>query len=37
MAARQEDVGYDQLHHFVAAGTWDRAPVDAVLLKEAET
>ncbi|WP_372784688.1 IS701 family transposase [Phenylobacterium sp.] len=36
MAARQGDVGYDQLHHFVAAGTWDRAPLDAVLLKEAD-
>jgi len=36
MAARQGDVGYDQLHHFVAAGTWDRAPLEAVLLKEAD-
>lgn len=36
MAAREGAVGYDQLHHFVAAGTWDRAPVDAVLLKEAD-
>ena len=36
MAAREGAVGYDQLHHFVAAGTWDRTPVDAVLLKEAD-
>ena len=36
MAAREESVGYDQLHHFVAAGTWDRAPVEAALLKEAD-
>jgi SRSO17 transposase len=35
MAARDGGVGYDQLHHFVAAGTWDRAPVEAALLKEA--
>jgi len=35
MAAREGFVGYDQLHHFVAAGTWDRAPLEAVLLKEA--
>jgi SRSO17 transposase len=36
MAAREGAVGYDQLHHFVAAGTWDRAPVEAALLKEAD-
>jgi SRSO17 transposase len=36
MAAREGVVGYDQLHHFVAAGTWDRAPVEAALLKEAD-
>ena len=36
MAAREGVVGYDQLHHFVAAGTWDRAPVEAILLKEAD-
>ena len=32
MAAREGVVGYDQLYHFVAAGTWDRAPVEAALL-----
>lgn len=36
MAAREGDVGYDQLHHFVAAGTWDQAPLEDVLLKEAD-
>jgi SRSO17 transposase len=33
--ARQR-VGYDQLHHFVAAGVWDSAPLEAALLKEAD-
>ncbi|KAB2723317.1 IS701 family transposase [Brucella anthropi] len=36
MAARADDVGYDQLHHFVAAGVWDSAPLEAALLKEAD-
>ena len=36
MAARAVDVGYDQLHHFVAAGAWDSAPLDAALLKKAD-
>ena len=36
MAARSGAVGYDQLHHFVAAGVWDRAPLEAALLKEAD-
>ena len=36
MAARASEVGYDQLHHFVAAGVWDSAPLEAVLLKEAD-
>jgi SRSO17 transposase len=35
MAARAGDVSYDQLHHFVAAGVWDSAPLEAVLLQEA--
>ena len=26
MAARAGEVGYDQLHHFVAAGVWDSCP-----------
>ncbi len=29
MAARLATVGYDQLHHFVAAGVWDSAPLEA--------
>jgi SRSO17 transposase len=36
MAARAVEVGYDQLHHFVAAGVWDSAPLEAALLKEAD-
>lgn len=36
MAARVGEVGYDQLHHFVAAGVWDSAPLEAALLKEAD-
>ena len=36
LAARAGDVGYDQLHHFVAAGVWDSAPLEAALLKEAD-
>jgi SRSO17 transposase len=37
MAARTGEVGYDQLHHFVAAGVWDSAPLEATLLKEADS
>ncbi len=37
MAARAGEVGYDQLHHFVAAGVWDSAPLEAALLKEADS
>lgn len=36
MASRAEDVSYDQLHHFVASGVWDAAPLEAVLLAEAD-
>ena len=36
MAARASDVGYDQLHHFVAAGVWDSVPLEATLLREAD-
>ncbi len=36
MAARVGEVGYDQLHHFVADGVWDSAPLEAALLKEAD-
>src|SRR5580698_10178938 len=37
MATRAGVVGYDQLHHFVAAGVWDSAPLEAALLKEADS
>lgn len=36
MAARGGEAGYDQLHHFVAAGLWDSAPLEAALLREAD-
>ncbi|WP_375282542.1 IS701 family transposase [Sphingobium yanoikuyae] len=36
MAARNREFGYDQLHHFVADGVWESAPLEAVLLKEAD-
>jgi hypothetical protein len=28
---------YDQLHHFIAAGAWDAAPVETKLLVQADT
>src|SRR6195952_690840 len=36
MAARAGSVGYDQLHHFVAAGVWDSAPLETALLQQAD-
>ena len=27
MAAKAEDIGYDRLHHFIAAGVWDPSAV----------
>src|ERR1700728_4876710 len=36
MAARAGVVGYDQLHHFVAAGAWHSLPLEAALLQEAD-
>jgi SRSO17 transposase len=36
MAARDDEVGYDQLHHFIASGAWDTAPLDKALLAEAD-
>ena len=32
IAARVAPADYDQLHHFVAVGPWDEAPLDAELL-----
>src|SRR5882672_11191502 len=36
MAERLAVGGYDQLHHFVAAGVWDVAPVETELLVQAD-
>lgn len=36
MAARDDAVSYDQLHHFVASGIWDAKPLEAALLAEAD-
>jgi len=36
MAARADGVGYDQLHHFIASGVWNVAPLAKVLLSEAD-
>jgi SRSO17 transposase len=36
MAARDGEFSYDQLHHFVAVGVWESAPLETVLLKEAD-
>jgi len=36
MAARNTDVTYDQLHHFIASGVWDTAPMETALLAEAD-
>ena len=36
IAARDGDVGYDQLHHFIACGVWDAAPLEKALLAEAD-
>jgi SRSO17 transposase len=36
IAARDADVSYDRLHHFIASGVWDAAPLEAALLAEAD-
>lgn len=36
MAARAGNINYDRLHHFVADGVWDAAPLEAALLAEAD-
>jgi SRSO17 transposase len=36
MAARDGDVGYDQLHHFIASSVWDAASLEKALLHEAD-
>jgi SRSO17 transposase len=35
LAARVAPADYDQLHHFVAVGPWDEAPLEAELLAQA--
>ena len=36
MAGRVALGGYDQLHHFIAAGAWDAVPVETELLAQAD-
>lgn len=36
MAARSSDVSYDRLHHFIGAGVWDSAPLEAALWDQAD-
>ena len=36
MAGRLAPGDYDQLHHFVAAGVWDAAPLEKELLVQAD-
>jgi SRSO17 transposase len=36
IAARDDEVGYDQLHHFIADGAWDTVPLEKVLLTQAD-
>jgi SRSO17 transposase len=36
MALRDGTVGYDQLHHFIAAGAWTVAPLDVELVRQAD-
>ena len=36
MAARLAPGDYDRLHHFIAAGVWDAAPLEAELLMQAD-
>jgi len=36
MAARSSDISYDRLHHFIGAGVWDSAPLEAALWDQAD-
>jgi hypothetical protein len=36
MAARVQEVNYDRLHHFIGAGVWDSAPLEATLWQQAD-
>lgn len=36
MAVRSDAVAYDRLHHFIAAGLWDSAPLQATLWRRGD-
>ena len=36
MAARSGAIAYDRLHHFIGAGLWDSAPLEATLWSQAD-
>lgn len=36
MAARADALRYDRLHHFIGAGVWDNAPLEATLWRQAD-
>jgi SRSO17 transposase len=36
IAARDAEVSYDRLHHFIASGVWDTAPLETELLAAAD-
>jgi SRSO17 transposase len=36
MAARDDTISYDRLHHFIGAGLWDSRPLEAALWQHAE-
>jgi SRSO17 transposase len=36
MAMRDGSIGYDQLHHFIAAGRWDATPLEEELVRQAD-
>ena len=36
MAARADALSYDRLHHFIGAGIWDSAPLEATLWRQAD-
>jgi SRSO17 transposase len=36
MAARSDAIAYDRLHHFIGAGLWDSAPLEATLWSQAD-
>jgi len=35
IAARSDDIAYDRLHHFIGAGLWESAPLEATLWSQA--